>query len=257
MCRWAAYIGEPIFLSDVVLAPERSLVSQSAHALEAKTATNGDGFGLAWYGEREHPGVYCDVMPAWGDRNLSSIAEQVRSRLFLAHVRASTGTTVSRSNCHPFSVGKWSFMHNGQIGGFTSFRREVDMLLDNSVYHYRNGTTDSEAMFLLALGSGLESNPKSALLQTIGRLEKMSREQGTTPHMRVSLAVSDGLTLHVVRYASDDFAPTLYHRRLEGSKGRLVVSEPLDQESGCWEKIPPNSYATITPEGANITVFRD
>ena len=72
MCRWAAYLGEPVFLEDFVTAPRHSLIAQSHHALEAKTATNGDGFGIAWYGGRPEPGLYRDVLPAWSDCNLKS-----------------------------------------------------------------------------------------------------------------------------------------------------------------------------------------
>ncbi|MCC6204161.1 MAG: class II glutamine amidotransferase, partial [Hyphomicrobiales bacterium] len=122
MCRWAAYLGDDVFLEDIVTAPCHSLIAQSHHALEAKTPTNGDGFGVAWYGERPEPGLYRDILPAWSDPNLKSICRQIRSGLFLAHVRASTGGATSRANCHPFVCGRWSFMHNGQIGGFERLR---------------------------------------------------------------------------------------------------------------------------------------
>ncbi len=35
-------------MEDVVTAPCQSLITQSHRALEAKSPTNGDGFGLAW-----------------------------------------------------------------------------------------------------------------------------------------------------------------------------------------------------------------
>lgn len=126
MCRWAAYLGEPVFLEDIITVPQHSLLAQSHHALEAKTATNGDGFGIAWYGDRPEPGRYRDVLPAWSDCNLKSLCRQIRSGLFLAHVRASTGGATNRDNCHPFVSGRWSFMHNGQIGGFERLRRRLE-----------------------------------------------------------------------------------------------------------------------------------
>ena len=92
MCRFLAYRGEPILLEDLVAAPAHSLIDQSLRANEARTTTNGDGFGIGWYGERDTPGLYREVHPAWSDENLRSICAQVRSRLFVAHVRASTGT---------------------------------------------------------------------------------------------------------------------------------------------------------------------
>jgi predicted glutamine amidotransferase len=38
--------------------------------------------------------LFRDTLPAWSDANLRSISEQIRSQLFFAHVRASTGTTI-------------------------------------------------------------------------------------------------------------------------------------------------------------------
>lgn len=254
MCRWAAYIGQPIFLDEVVTRPGQSLITQSRKAAEAKTETNGDGFGLAWYGDRETPGLYHDVLPAWADDNLLSLAHQVQSGLFLAHVRAATGTATSRTNCHPFVVGKWSFMHNGQAGGYSGFRRKVDMSIDEACYHHRHGTTDSEAIFLMAMGAGLTDDPKSALEIATGRMEALSRETGQAPHMRMTVAISDGEKLYCARYASDQYAPTLYHRTMDG--GRVVVSEPLDKGAGGWEAIPPGSFAVVSAAGVELSDFR-
>lgn len=77
MCRWVAYIGEPIFIADLVSAPEHSLIAQARQAEECKTTINADGFGLAWYNYHTQPGLYRDVYPAWSDMNLRALAEQV------------------------------------------------------------------------------------------------------------------------------------------------------------------------------------
>ena len=53
MCRFVAYLGEPIFLEDLIAKPRHSLMRQSLRAEEAKTVTNGDGFGVGWYGDRD------------------------------------------------------------------------------------------------------------------------------------------------------------------------------------------------------------
>lgn len=256
MCRWAAYIGNPIYLEEVISAPGQSLMRQSLRAAEGKTETNGDGFGIAWYGDRPEPGVYHDVLPAWADPNLRSLAHQVKSHLFLAHVRASTGTATTRTNCHPFSVGRWSFMHNGQAGGYAGFRRKVDMLIDERLYAWRHGTTDSEAIFLLALGDGLDDDPKGALERATGRVERLSREAGVTPHLRMTVAMTDGVCLYAARYASDELAPTLYHRASERFGGRAVVSEPLERNQDGWDALPPGTFARITPGDAEISEFR-
>ena len=256
MCRWAAYIGQPIFLEEIVSAPEQSLMRQSLHALEGKTETNGDGFGLAWYGDRDAPGLYRDVLPAWADPNLKSLAYQVRSSCFLAHVRASTGTATSRTNCHPFTVGRWSFMHNGQVGGYTGFRRKADMMIDEECYQHRHGTTDSEAIFLLAMGEGLDEDPKGALERATAKMEALSRDAGRTPHMRMTVAMSDGETLYAARYASDEYAPTLYVGDAVRGQGQAVVSEPLGGDPSGWRAVEPGKFVTVTATRIEIDDFR-
>ena len=253
MCRWAAYIGDPIFLEDIISRPGHSLIHQSHGATQCKSAINADGFGLAWYGDREEPGLFRDILPAWSDPNLRSLTTQVKSHLFLAHVRASTGTATSRNNCHPFVVGRWTFMHNGQIGGYDAFRRDADMLIPDALYPQRKGATDSEALFLLALSEGLETDAKGALERATARLEALSRKKGAAPHFRMTAAFSDGLRLYAVRYATDDLAPTLYHRWSDSRGGRAVVSEPLESGED-WLAVPPASFCTF--EGREVRVER-
>ena len=58
MCRWLAYSGSPVLLEDLLLKPEHSLIDQSLHSRLGATTTNGDGFGLGWYGVGDTPGVF-------------------------------------------------------------------------------------------------------------------------------------------------------------------------------------------------------
>ena len=98
MCRWLAYRGQSLALETILMAPEHSILDQSRHAERTNFEINGDGFGIGWYGSRSTPGVFHDVRPAWNDQNLRSVAAHIRSPLFMAHVRATTGSPVSRSN---------------------------------------------------------------------------------------------------------------------------------------------------------------
>jgi len=257
MCRWAAYTGEPIFLEDIVSRPGHSLIHQSHGATRCHTAINGDGFGLAWYGERPEPGLYRDVMPAWSDPNLKSLTAQVKSGLFMAHVRASTGTATSRNNCHPFTVGRWSFMHNGQVGGYDAFRRDAEMLIPDALYPHRRGATDSEALFLVALAEGLDSDPRAAMERAAARFIALAMAKGEGPHLRMTAALADGRNLYAVRYASDDeAAPTLFHRWSENRRGMAVVSEPLEDGEGDWTEVPSASFCTFRGPDVRIEPFR-
>ncbi len=256
MCRWAAWLGQPLFLSEMLTAPSHSLIHQSREASKCKTAINADGFGLAWYDQRPTPGLYRDVYPAWSDPNLRSLAEQVRARLFLAHVRASTGAATSRNNCHPFVQGRWAFMHNGQVGGFEQFRKEADMLIPAPLYGDRKGASDSEALFLVACGFGLDADPQGAMARSVGLFEEMSRTAGIGPHMRVGAAFSDGQTLYAVRYASDDRAPSLFYQWNAQWQGWSVVSEPFDTDLSAWTEVPKGSFCRFTATECDIVPFQ-
>jgi glutamine amidotransferase len=245
MCRFLAYQGAPIYLEDMVASPSHSLIAQSLHASEGKTEINGDGFGLGWYGERDHPGLFRDLRPAWSDENLRAICQQVRSRLFFAHVRAATGSATTRANCHPFAAGRFMFMHNGQVGGFQKIRRRVEALIPDEHYALRGGTTDSEALFLAALGFGLEDDPPGAIGAMIGAVKAAMDRAGITQAFRFAAALTDGKTLWAFRWSCDARPPTLYYRAVEN--GLVVVSEPTDEDHGTWHAVSANSLLVKSP----------
>ena len=253
MCRFLAYRGDAILLETLVAAPTHSLIHQSRNAREARTTTNGDGFGLGWYGERVEPGLYREVHPAWSDENLRSICSQVRSRLFFAHVRASTGTATSRANCHPFSAGPFMFMHNGQIGGWHTVRRRVEGLIPDGLYAHRQGTTDSEAILLAAMADGLKADPVGAIGRTLARVQAMMQAAGVTDPLRFTAALTDGARVWAFRWASDNQPATLYWRN-EGS-ALVIVSEPIDSDGTDWQKVPEGSVLVAEP-GEPVMVDR-
>jgi predicted glutamine amidotransferase len=249
MCRWIAYHGEMTSLDRYVTEPSHSLVVQSLKALESAGSTNGDGFGLGWYGDRDEPGLYREVRPAWSDENLRHLCRHIRSHLFFAHVRASTGTPTTRPNCHPFSHGRWMFMHNGQIGDWALIRRRVEAMIPDSFYASRHGTTDSEAVFLAILGDGAEDDPLAATERTLATITDMVNESGTKEPLRFTAALSDGRNLYAFRYANHDVSNSLYYREMGNSL--VVVSEPLDMERTFWKPVP-HSYAIVARAGERV-----
>ncbi len=249
MCRWIAYAGPPVRLDTLLFQPENSLISQSLHATRG-VPTNGDGFGLGWYGERPFPGLYRDILPAWNDQNLRSLSEQVRARLFFAHVRASTGTATSRDNCHPFAYGNTLFMHNGRIGGYATIRRRLESMIADEFYDQRRGSTDSELFFLLALSNGLMDEAVPAIARTIRQVRREMALANIAEPFRMTAALSDGERVMAIRASSDGQSPSLFHasggevvtegRRIRFTPGRgtvMVLSEPLDSDD-LWHEVP-------------------
>jgi glutamine amidotransferase len=252
MCRWLAYTGAPILVEEVLFKPTHSLIDQSMASKSAETPTNGDGFGLGWYGRRPEPGLFRSIRPAWNDANLRDIAAQIETPLMLAHVRATSLATVQETNCHPFRHGRWLFVHNGEIFDIGKFRRDLVLAVDPALFNCIEGTTDSELMFYLALSLGLDQDPVGAMERMAGLVERLGRKAGVSESLWMTLGFSDGERLFAVRYASDGDAPTLYYSRdvadvyrlnpaLKAGlppSTRMVVSEPLGAVAEAWVPVP-------------------
>src|SRR5271166_4372008 len=158
MCRWMAWHGQDLLIEELLFKPEHGLIDQSLHSRKGAETTNGDGFGVGWYGTGEGPGVYRSISPAWSDPNLRHLASHIESPLFLAHVRATSGTAVQETNCHPYLHGRWLFVHNGLINEFRTLHRELVLAVDPSLFADIQGSTDSELLFHLALTDVLEDD---------------------------------------------------------------------------------------------------
>jgi predicted glutamine amidotransferase len=252
MCRWIAYRGRNTALEHYVTESEHSLITQSISALESTASTNGDGFGLGWYGEHQEPGLYHETRPAWSDENLRYLCRHLRSHLFFAHVRAATGTAITRQNCHPFACGRWLFMHNGFIGSWNRLRRRVENLIPDDYYPSRLGTTDSEAVFLAMMGAGLEDDPVGATRRVMGVLCGMVNENDE--RLRFTAALSNGSDLYAFRYAANDTPNTLYFREEHGEV--VVVSEPFDHHPS-WTMLPANYVLSASRDRVTIEPFME
>lgn len=245
MCRFVAYTGKPVYLETQLSAPQHSLIAQSREARESMHVVNADGCGIGWYGERDTPGLYRSLRPAWGDANLLSLCQHVRSPMFAGHIRAATSGEVATANCHPFAVGNHMFLHNGEIGGFGKMRHRIERMIPEHLYTYRKGTSDSEAIFLNALGHGLEDDPVGAIARSLTDIVGLMGEMGLDEPLYFAAIHSDGETLHAFRWASRHIAPTLYHRNVE--TGVVIASEPYDQDQKAWKAVPEDSVITIGP----------
>ena len=50
VCRWNAYFGQPVMIDELLFKTQHGLIDQSLHSRMGVETTNGDGFGLGWYG---------------------------------------------------------------------------------------------------------------------------------------------------------------------------------------------------------------
>jgi ergothioneine biosynthesis protein EgtC len=272
MCRFVAYVGQPITLEMLVTLPRNSLINQSIDAKEFEERLNGDGFGIAWYAHdvSELPALFKSVTPAWSNRNLHSLARVVQSNTILAHVRAaSPGMPVTEVNCHPFARGQFSFMHNGHIGDFKVLRRPLRKLLSDPSYDAVEGSTDSEHLFGLFLDRidalkdlRREESLSRALSQTVGQILDLQGEYGTGDPSYLNIAVSDGQRIAACRFTDGpaEDALSLYYRTgrqyiceggacrmIDSGSGKatvIVSSERLSDDDG-WKQVPVNHLVLV------------
>jgi predicted glutamine amidotransferase len=272
MCRWMAWSGQPILIEELLFKPKHGLIDQSLHSRMGVETTNGDGFGLGWYGgATPEPALYHSVAPAWGDRNLRELAAHVESPLFLAHVRATTGTAIQQTNCHPFRHGRWLMVHNGVIHGYEAMRRDLLLAVDPGLFAGISGSTDSEVLFYLALTYGLERDPVDALERAIGFIEATAARHGIDNAIQASIGVSDGVRVWAVRYSTERRSRTLFvtaeasaikqlhpdNPRLARlhDEDRVIVSEPLVDLEGVWQEIPESTVVIVQPGADEMRPF--
>jgi len=271
MCRLVAYLGHDVLLEDVLVKPVNSIVMQSLHARESTTPTNGDGFGLGWYAPDidETPALFTSISPAWSDNNLLHLTSKIKSPNFFAHVRAASAGGVTNYNCHPFIHGRWMLMHNGGINDFMNIKRHLRHLLDDDIYNWIQGETDSEHFFalFLQLSKGKDLTKITVvgdvLQETIAKVNQLIEEFGEPGPTYLNICLTDGKRLIATRYCSDKNTPpeTMhyalgsqfvakdkhYHMlKQQGEvKSLLLASEMLTDFKAEWHDVPANHLIMI------------
>jgi predicted glutamine amidotransferase len=272
VCRWLAYSGSPVLLEELLYKPKHSLIVQSLHSQLGAEETNGDGFGVGWYGAQETPSVFHSMEPAWNDRNLREMSGHISSGVVFAHIRASTGSPVQQTNCHPFRHGRWLWMHNGLIHDFNKVKRDLVLEVDPTNYNEIEGTTDSEVFFHLALTYGLESDPPAAVERAVGLIEATGKRHGVSHPIQMTVATTNGDSIWAFRYSSEGKSRSLFYsadvRTLRAQhpdnpvlhevsdESRLVVSEPLGDLAGAWNEVPESSYGVIQEGQDELLPFK-
>jgi len=273
MCRLVAYLGHEVLLEEVLVKPVNSIVMQSLHSRESDTRTNGDGFGLGWYAPSisDTPGLFRSILPAWNDWNLLNLTEKIKSPCFFAHVRAASTGGVSQYNCHPFVHGRWMFMHNGEIFKFSLIKRHLRHLLDDDIYDWLNGETDSEHFFalFLQLSKGKDLNQLSVVTQvlqnTFQQMDDLVKKFGEIGPCYYNVCLTDGFRMIASRYCTDiQFVPETMHYSFDsdfliqpsrfgcwpllrgGQRGGfLIASEKLNNFDIEWQDVPVNHLIEV------------
>jgi glutamine amidotransferase len=279
MCRFVSYIGKPIMADELLINPKNSLLKQSYQALESEMTVNGDGFGIGWYNEsiRKDPALFRSIRPAWNDENLKYNASMIKTRCLLAHIRAATQGAVSIENTHPFHYKEFLMMQNGGIKDFLKIKRTVINRLDEDLFQWVYGQTDTQYIFALFLTIvkermkndlpiSLEDITK-CLSQTFAELEEMKKAAHLYSPSLYNLVVTNGKSLVATRYSTQpDKETRSLHIARNGEcytcdegflrfrasdvqdYSVLISSEVLTAEIGFWQEVPENHSITVNED---------
>jgi glutamine amidotransferase len=271
MCRLLAYIGSPIVIDKLLYQPKNSLVNQSINAREIEEPLNGDGFGIGWYvpDVNYEPVTFVSVNPAWSNRNLRNLAPKIKTECFVAHVRAASVGEVTEANCHPFQYKNLLMMHNGGVEEFAKIKRKIREPLNDELYLWIKGQTDSEHLYAYLLNylfnNHVTVSPETvmdAFEHTFTYTKKLMQENGIKEAAYLNMVVTNGLFLVGTRYCTDPAEEplTLYHS--EGSRyvvedGVTQLQAPEDDDGAVLvvsEKLTDGEHWTMIPKNHFIVV---
>jgi glutamine amidotransferase len=218
VCRFAAYLGEPILFEDLLYRPDGGLVHQAVDA-ELMSYLNLGGFGLAAW-DPASPNPDCPLtyrvpnIPNF-DRNLRALSQKISVSAFVAHVRGvvyDSRQSIGVNNIHPFLFDGASFAlaQNGDLYDFTLMRYDLLEHLDARLIGLIEGTTDTEWVYALVL-SQLEDpfarigpeQARRAVTAALEILRDVRGRRGIATQSPVNLVLTNGEWMLATRYAFD------------------------------------------------------
>jgi glutamine amidotransferase len=248
MCRHIAYLGPPVKLSELLIAPSHALYRQSWEPRRQRNGTvNADGFGVGWYAEDDPvPARYRRAGPIWGDLGLTDLARVVRTGALLAAVRDATVPGADgEAAAAPFAAGRWLFSHNGAVGGWPGSLAAVAGALPVEELLSLPARTDSAlvwALLLHRLRAGDELG--QALADTVLDVATAA------PASRLNLLVSDG-----DRIAATAWGDSLWYLADPGHRS-VVASEPYDDDPR-WREVPDRTLVVATRADVSLTPLKE
>ena len=214
MCRWLAYSGTPVLIEELLYKGQYSLIDQSLHSRMGAEATNGDGFGVGWYGVGDEAGRLPQHRAGLERPQPARYLGHVSSRLVFAHIRASTGTPGAADELPPVPPrplaldAQRGHPPTSRTSSATSCSRSTPRSTRTSwARPTRRCSSSSRSRY------GLEDDPPAAIARAIGLVEHVGREHGVEYPFQMTIATTDGERVWAFRYSSEGkLADALLHR---------------------------------------------
>ena len=119
-------------------------------------------------------------------------------------------------NCHPFTCGRYLFMHNGNVANFQKLRRALLERLRDCLFEWLSGTTDSEllfALFLNQLPDVVTLQPPEVLAAALKATIRLVVEAAGGEPSSINVACTDGESVLATRFrnGAGETPPSLYY----------------------------------------------
>jgi gamma-glutamyl hercynylcysteine S-oxide hydrolase len=227
MCRHIGWLGEPISVASLLMAPANGLLVQSYSPRRQKHGLmNADGWGAGFY-DAGTPRRWRSAAPLWGDASFASVAPALRSGCIVAAVRsASVGMPIEPSASAPFTDGQWLLSHNGLVD-----RAALPLTAK------AESTCDSALLAALIFDRGLD-----ALGDTIVDVA------AADPNARLNILAANGS-----RLLATTWGDTL--SVLRRADGVVVASEPYDDDPG-WQEVPDRHLVAVAGSDIELTPLK-
>jgi glutamine amidotransferase len=227
MCRHIGWLGAPVSVASLVLAPPHGLVVQSYSPRRQKHGLmNADGWGVGFF----DGGVarrWRSAAPLWGDASFASVAPALESGCVVAAVRSATvGMPIEPSASAPFTDGQWLLSHNGVVD------RSV---LPPSVA--AESTVDSALLAALIFERGLDHLGET--VADVGAADPNARLNILAANGSRMLATTWGDTLSVLRRPD----------------GVVLASEPYDDDPA-WQELPDRQLVDVVGMRVELTPLK-
>jgi glutamine amidotransferase len=220
MCRvFGCVAKDPISVRHDLVETHNPLIRQSEH--------HDSGWGMSVYKKAEGEEPRCFRFPEAAHENDEFLdVTNLTGRLFNVHVRRATMGGITPENTHPFSLGPYSFGHNGTIVRYPKLQ-EPGVLEPK-------GETDSEVFFNFILRDFDPEHPRRCLRRDVRKVIERS------PFSGLNFLFSDGEKLYAYKLGVFGLYWTSRPNCL------VVASEPLT-ETERWHTVQDDVLLVLDP----------
>ena len=235
------------FRSNVPSAVHRQLIAEK-NSLRAQSIEHKDGWGLAAYDTTGLSKIVHGLGPAHLDPRFEGTIGNLSVTTMVAHVRLASIGSIQMTNAHPFTLGEWTFVHNGTLSNYADCQAEIERQISTNYRAFIRGGTDSERCFYhfltqLALrthsGATTLQQVSDALNQSVSMISQIT-DRPSGPPSSMNFLVTDGKLMVATRRGR-----TLFINQTQLPIRSVSISSEQVSGSQEWVEIPEDSLVSI------------